>query len=101
MKSHPLEKKEELTKWERIVRDSIIRKEKIREERERRLREERLREKRKKLKRYLSIPIIIGLLACVLFIYRFGWTELEKSVYSWLIGITFISTLVASFWRNK
>lgn len=49
-----------------------------------------------KLKQYISIPIIIGLVAAFLFYFEFGWEDLKHVLLSWLIGITLVATLIAS-----
>lgn len=51
------------------------------------------------LKKALSIPIIIGILAAVVMYYRFGWVELEKQLLSWTMGGTILATIVTLLQR--
>lgn len=51
----------------------------------------------------LSIEIVIGVIAAFFVYYIFGAKELLKMCLSWIIGITFIATIVTAFmnWYHK
>lgn len=86
-------KNQKETKWERIVRQAISRQEEIRQKQKKKQMQEYLR----KLRNWLSLPIILTLLAAITMIFRFGFHELEKVILSWIIGTSFISIIFAIF----
>ena len=49
----------------------------------------------KNLKKLISIPLMIGLVASILMYYTFGLLELEKTLLSWTIGITSVTAIIA------
>lgn len=50
----------------------------------------------KRIRRLMTIPIVIGVLAAILLWLRHGYHALEEAVLSWTIGMTLIGTLIAS-----
>ena len=49
-----------------------------------------------RVRRFMTIPIVIGVIAAVILWLRHGWDKLEQTVLSWTIGMTLIGTLIAS-----
>ena len=50
---------------------------------------------KRQVNKMVSIPLIIGIIAAVMMWYKFGWVELEKSLLSWIIGLTILGTFIA------
>lgn len=53
------------------------------------------------LRHYLPIPIVIGIIACFLFIWLYGWRSFLEVFLSWVIGITIVTTVIALFGRKR
>jgi hypothetical protein len=49
----------------------------------------------KNIKKIITIPIIIGFVACAIMYTKYGWDVLEQTLLSWTIGVTIIVTIVA------
>ena len=48
------------------------------------------------LKKFLTVEIIIGIIAAFLLYTRFGIAELQRTILSWIIGITLVMTIVTA-----
>lgn len=48
------------------------------------------------LKKFLTLEIIIGIVAAFLLYTRFGIVELQRTILSWIIGITLVMTIVTA-----
>ena len=53
------------------------------------------------LKKYIQIPVIIGIAAAVISYYLYGGVELLKKFLDWMIGITLFATIYALISRKK
>jgi hypothetical protein len=51
--------------------------------------------------RYLPVPILIGLLAAFLMVHFYGWRALWENLLAWAIGLTVITTFIASVQRPR
>ncbi len=48
-----------------------------------------------RLRHYLPIPVLIGVVASIFFVWRWGVWLLLQHVLSWVIGITIVTTVIA------
>lgn len=48
------------------------------------------------IKKYISIPIIVGIAASAAIYTYFGGEELFKTLLSWTVGVTIVVTFVAA-----
>ena len=48
------------------------------------------------LRKYISIPIVVGLVALVAIYFFFGMGEVLKTLLSWVVGVTIVATVVAA-----
>ena len=78
-----------VTKWEELVKEA-----------ERRLSEKEARERRllyryvATLKKLITVELLIGIIAAFSMYMQYGWKELERTLLSWIIGITLAATIV-------
>lgn len=79
------------TKWEEKVRYALSHKHEI----EKRKETAKKKEFYKKLRRYVSIPIMIGIFAAALLVHHFGWKALFQNLLNWIIGLTIVATIIA------
>jgi hypothetical protein len=77
--------------WGRLVKEAAAR-EKVREFNERRAANRRYIDILKKL---VTLELLIGIIAAYSYYMLFGAQELEKTLLSWVIGLTLASTLIA------
>ena len=89
--TYKLDRKE----WEKQIRKSV-QDQQIRAQR--REKKERI-ERAKQYKKYLPVPIVIGVIACIVMWNEFGARKLAEHVLSWTIGITIVGTLMAAMKR--
>jgi hypothetical protein len=52
------------------------------------------------LRRFLTFELLIGIVAALILYAGFGWTELQRILLSWIIGITMVSTMI-TFMVNR
>lgn len=52
------------------------------------------------LRKYIPIPIVLGLLASILYVLLWGWETFLQDFLSWVIGITIVTTVLALFPRR-
>lgn len=50
-----------------------------------------------RLKRLIPVPILIGIIASIFLLKIGGWRIFLEQLLSWVIGITLVTTLIASF----
>lgn len=53
------------------------------------------------LRHFLPVPILIGLVASVLYVRVWGWASFLQALLSWVVGITLVTTLLAIFVPGK
>jgi len=46
------------------------------------------------LRRLITVELLIGIIAAFSMYMQFGWVELERTLLSWIIGITMVSTII-------
>jgi hypothetical protein len=46
------------------------------------------------LLKLVPIQVLIGIVAAFYFYMRFGWSDLEKTLLTWIIGLTLSATIV-------
>ena len=46
------------------------------------------------LTRLIPVQVLIGIAAAFYFYLRFGWSALEKTLLTWIIGLTLAATIV-------
>ena len=49
----------------------------------------------KKLNKFISVPIIVGVLAAMITYQQYGWDFLKRTLLSWTIGVTIVTTVIA------
>ena len=59
------------------------------------------RQRERLLWHYLPIPIAIGILACIIYILYWGWESWFQTFLSWIIGVTIVTAVVATFTRQR
>ena len=81
--------------WEDLLRraDARVEAKEIKEKRD-------FRRYTEALLRTVPIQALIGITAAFYFYLRFGWSDLERVLLTWVIGITLAATLV-TFMINK
>ena len=52
------------------------------------------------LRRLLTFELLIGIIAAFMLYVGFGWNELQRTLLSWIIGITMVSTMI-TFMVNR
>ena len=87
---HLQKKKVPMNEWENYVKGAMAQKE-MEEKFEKR---KKVEEYLKDLKKFISIPIIIGSVAVVLYAYVYGTHDLFKLILGWFIGTMFITSIV-------
>jgi len=55
-----------------------------------------VKEMRNKIRQYISFPIIIGIVASIIYFNMFGFNMYVKDLLSWTIGITIVSVVLAA-----
>ena len=45
-------------------------------------------------KKFLTVELLVGIIAAFSMYMQFGWLELERTLLSWIIGITLVATLL-------
>lgn len=45
-------------------------------------------------KKFLTVELLVGIIAAFSMYMQFGWLELERTLLSWIIGITLVATLM-------
>ena len=83
-------------KWSEIVRYALNHQDTVKEMREKRQKQEY----KKRLRKLIPIPIIVGLIAALVMYMLYGGHELFKSLLTWIIGLTFIATIIAYLPKN-
>ncbi len=51
-------------------------------------------------RRYISIPIILGVWASIFIYFRFGGEELLRTLLSWVVGVTIVATVIAAVTKS-
>ncbi len=46
------------------------------------------------LKKLVTVELLIGVVAAFSLYMEFGWKELERTLLSWIIGITLVATII-------
>lgn len=54
----------------------------------------------KALRKYISIPITIGIVASLLIYKLYGVDQLVSTILSWFVGVTIVATLVAALSKH-
>lgn len=52
------------------------------------------------MRRILTFELLIGIIAALILYVGFGWNELQRTLLSWIIGITMVSTMI-TFMVNR
>lgn len=63
--------------------------------------DEFIRNAHNSLKKYIGLPIVIGIVASVIYVYKFGWDMYFKDLLSWTIGITLVSIVLSYFLKDS
>jgi len=84
------------TKWEEKVHYALSHKNAI----EKRKEIIKRKEFYKKLRRYVTIPIIIGIVAAALLYHYYGPRALFQNLLNWTIGLTIVATIIAYLPKN-
>lgn len=83
-----LDKKE----WQAQIRKTIHEE----HQREEKIAQRKAKEAAHKYKKYLPVPIVIGIIACIIMYKEYGIEQLIETILSWTIGITIITTIIGS-----
>jgi len=78
-------------KWEQIVREALANQDRIAQERKKRER----RDSYIRIKALIPLSLIIGVGAFYLMLSIYGWREITKTLLSWIVGATIVTTIIA------
>lgn len=82
-------------KIESLIKNQLLKRRLTRERKEPK-KEDFLKKLTKNLKKTLPIPIMMGIVACLLMLMFFGAKQLFETLLSWIIGMTLIAFLITS-----
>ena len=79
------------SEWEKIVSNALLNQDRIAQERKKR----ELRESYVRIKSLIPLSVIIGIIAFYLTLSIYGWREILRTLLSWIIGGTIVTTIIA------
>ncbi|MBW3020939.1 2TM domain-containing protein [Candidatus Woesearchaeota archaeon] len=82
--------------WKERVKYALAHQKEIEEKRLKREKKEFY----KKLRKYVSVPILIGIFAAYFLWHQYGKDELIKVMLGWIIGLTLVATIMAYLPKN-
>jgi len=84
-------------KWEHIVREALANQDRIAQERRKR----EIRESYIRIKALIPLSVLIGVVAFYLMISIYGWREILKTLLSWIVGVTIVTTIIALMQKKE